>query len=774
MIKSLWRLSKTRTKHGLQKSSLRSFFATAVAGLKPRSFVTTSQEGSQDDRILRQVFDSQNFWYDFSKKSTAGAGASSCALFQNKFLTKPEGFLRYAQVTQVRCQKIVDYVLTASSIEAYTSIPGKLDLLSDSLCRVLDIADFVRATHPDARFQEAARQAYIHLFEYMNILNTTPGLNAQLRKAASTPAISLAWNEEEKTVAQTLLRDFSQSAIDLPKDKRQRFVDLSSQVKRMGSEFVEAIAPNKRYLDLDASQMEGMDPLIIGKYRNGRRKVSLPTMGEVPHAALGSVRDENARRKIYIAGRQCSRDNIQRLEELLQTRAKVASLSGYQSYAHMSLSDKLAQSPEAVNSFLTALSADNAQKVAQELAQIRKMKVQDCALAEVQPWDLVYYRNRFNSTHNSKSRRSDFIAAYFSLGTVMQGLSRLFSRLYGIRFVPRETTWGETWNHDVRRLDVVHETEGHVAVLYCDLFSRLGKTPNPTHFTLRCSRLISPSEVAEAHDSAHEANDGMAISSPNAHNQCYQLPIIALVCDFPQPANPLSPTLLTFQDVRTLFHEMGHAIHSILGRTTLQIVSGTRCPTDFAELPSVLMEYFAADSSVLALFARHWETDAPLPYQMVQDDLQRGRKGEGFHMETQILFSLLDQAYHSSMPLSMGDHFDSTQVFFDIYDKYGSVREPRETSAQGLFGHLVEYGGTYYSYLFDRAIAGKLWKEVFRNGNDYGGVDREAGERYKQEVLKWGGGRSGWACISGVLGDERLKEGGEEAMEEVGRWGVQE
>ena len=774
MIRSLCWLSGTSTPRALRThASRRSFAAESLSagGWKagPRA---TRQAGSLDDRVLRQIFDSPRFWHDFSTGPAAKPGSSGHALFQNRFLTEPKGFLRYAQVTQARCQKIVNYILNATSNEAYVSIPRKLDLLSDSLCRVLDVADFVRATHPDDRFQKAATQAWAYLFEYMNVLNTTPGLNAQLRKAVSTPEIVKAWNEEERTVAQNLLRDFAQSAIDLPKDKRDRFVDLSSQAKQTGSEFVDEMAPENSYLDLDASQLKGADPLVLRKHGSGRGKISLPTVGDTAYLALGSVQNESVRREIYIAGRQCPERHLQKLEKLLLTRADVASLSGYQSYAHMSLSDKLAKSPEAVNSFLTALSADNAPAVTQEVAQMRKLKMQDRGPPEIQPWDVRYYMNKLNASIYSKSRKADFMPAYFSLGTVMQGLSRLFSRLYGIRFVPRETTAGETWNSDVRRLDVIHETEGHVAVLYCDLFARSGKTPLPTHFTLRCSRLISSSETAEANQSPQEANDGMAISSPDANNQCYQLPIIALVCDFSHSPNQQSPVLLGFQDVKTLFHEMGHAIHSVLGRTSLQIVSGTRCPTDFAELPSVLMESFAADPSVLALFARHWETDMPLPYQLVEDALQRSKRGQGLETETQILFSLLDQAYHSSLPLTMGDQFDSTKVFFDVYDKYGSLREPRETSAQGFFGHLFEYGGTYYSYLFDRAIAGKVWREVFRNGKDGGGVDREAGERYKEEVLKWGGGRNGWACISRVLGDERLSEGGEEAMKEVGRWGV--
>ena len=771
MIKSSWPLSRQCTQYTTcQFIQCRPFPKTATirGGLHTLQY----HDSNHNDNSLRQIFDSQRFWLDFSQRPTSDAAIPRHGLFQNHHLTNPQGFLRYAQVIQARCQSIVEDVLSASSTEEYVSIPRKMDLLSDSLCRILDPADFVRAAHPNASFREAAAQAYAYLFEYMNVLNTTPGLNAQLRKAVSTPEIARAWTEEESIVAQILLKDFSQSAIDLPANERDRFVDISNQMKQIGSEFIEDMVPTRKHLEFNVSQLKGMNPLLLGNRGIGWTKASLPTFGESSYAALASVQDESVRRDIYIAGRQCSQNHIWKLEKLLQTRAELASLSGYRSHAHMSLSDKLAKSPEAVDSFLNALSADNAPFVAQELMHMKKLKEQRFGLSEIQPWDLIYYTRKLDSSTYSKSRRHDFIAAYFSLGTVMQGLSRLFSRLYGIRFVPRETVPGETWNSDVRRLDVFHETEGHVAVLYCDLFARSGKTSNPTHFTLRCSRRISSSELAEMRYSPQEANDGMAISSLNADKECYQLPVIALVCDFPQPSNQHSPALLAFQDVKTLFHEMGHAIHSILGRTSLQVVAGTRCPTDFAELPSVLMEYFASDESVLALFARHWETDAPLPYQMVEDAIKMNKEGQGLQIETQILFSLLDQAYHSSLPLTMGDRFDSTKIFFNVYDKYSSVREPRETTAQGLFGHLVEYGGTYYSYLFDRAIAGRLWKEVFRSGRDGGAVDRKAGERYKEELLKWGGARSGWSCIAGVLKDEKLKDGGEKAMEEVGRWGV--
>ncbi|MCJ1273437.1 Mitochondrial intermediate peptidase [Puttea exsequens] len=770
MIRSLWRLSTSYLRQPFRRCPPQRLLAvatTATAVQKPPLDASiTSHARDRDDQTLRQIFDSHNIWKSFSKASRP---ALRQGLFQNSYLTEPSGFFRYAEDIQRRCQSIVQKVVLASSTEEYIAIPRQLDLLSDLLCRVLDVADFVRVNHPDTRYQAAASQSYAFLFEYMNVLNTTPLLKTQLQKSLDTPEVSAAWSTEERIVAQILLKDFSRSAIDLPRSTRQSFVELSNTTKELGHKFEENMAPRRGHIELRMNQLKGMDPTLLANYSNGRGQVMFPTVGNAAYAALQSAEDEGVREAIYVHGRQSTVAQIQILERLMETRVELARVTGFQSYAHMSLTDKLAQSPEAVNSFLNALSEDNAPRVNRELGDMRALKRKQDPSADIKPWDVNFYRHRLNGTTQNKFRKPDSVHAYFSLGTVMQGLSRLFSRLYGIRFVAREAAPGEAWNDDVRRLDVHHETQGHVAVLYCDLFARAGKSPNPTHFTLRCSRRITLEEITEATNSPQQVNDGMAVSSITRGGAAYQLPTIALICDFPHPPNSCTPTLLNLSDVSTLFHEMGHAIHSILGRTSLQIVSGTRVPADFAELPSVLMEFFAADRSVLNLFARHWETDAPLPYELVDESLQKRKRGQGLQTETQILYSLLDQAYHSA---DVTSDFDSSKVLFNVYDHYGSLREPRDTFPQGFFGHLVEYGGSYYSYLFDRAIAGKIWRELFRGGNEGGGIDRAAGEQLKEEVLSWGGGRNGWECISGVLGDERLKNGGKEAMEEVGRWGV--
>ena len=751
--------------------------AQAVAVSANGRIKSPNEAVNHDDQTLRQIFDSHHVWSVWSSKKTP---KSHTGLFQNHYLKSPSGFQQFASITLARCQKIVAKVLAASGAKDYQEIPRDLDRLSDSLCRVLDLCDFVRSTHPDALFVDAADEAYQMLFEYMNVLNTTPGLDKQLKTAWTDPSVVALWGEEEKSVAQILLRDFSKSAIDLPEDKRRRFVTLSSEINRLGSTFVAEMAPAKSTLVLNSSRTHGMNPNLLARISDRWGRAQLPTVGDISTAALRTIHDEATRKEIYIAGRTSAQDQITLLETLMQQRADLARLCGYPSYAEMSTSDKMAKNPEAISSFLTTLSHHNNTAVSDELRGLAMQKTADtgektngfCA------WDREYYRSRQARQMLSRARRPDFISAYFSLGTVMQGLSRLFTRLYGVRFVPQETRPGETWNPDIRRLDIIDETEGHIATVYCDLFARAGKNPNPAHFTLRCSREITPLEIAEAAQATPEvepiiaANDGMPTSHSPTTGILHQLPVIALICDFSTPSSPLSPTLLSFRDVQTLFHEMGHAIHSILGRTTLQVVSGTRCATDFAELPSVLMEHFAADATVLSLFARHWETDVPLPYEMVAERLAVDRKGQGMDTEHQILLALLDQACHS--PLAIKPDFDSTKIFHDIYARYSGLPEPPETTAQGFFGHLVEYGGTYYSYLFDRAIAGKIWHDVFNSGRGDGAISRENGEVFRQEVLKWGGSRDGWKCVAGVLGDASLAEGGAEAMKEVGKWGVKD
>ena len=732
-----------------------------------------------DDDCLRAIFDYPGFWKNFSQR----AGGVSVGLFRNAFLKEPNGFLAFAHVSLRKARAVVGRVLTASSVAEYRLVVRDLDRLSDILCRVLDMADFVRVTHPDIYTQRMASRAWDMVYKYMNELNTMTGLHDQLAVAMANPDVTAFWSEEEKAVAEVLKLDFSKSAVNLPQRSRDLFVSLSSEISMVGSNFVQEMAPDQPVLQLPSSGLFGMDPVQARDLTHGG-KVHLPTLSGQAALALRTVQDPGTRKLIYYASRTADRRSVGMLEHLMKLRAELANLSGFESYGHLALRDRMmASSPEAVDQFLRALAESNKPKAEEEMAELLAEKKKAYPRATtLDPWDKDYYSDLVRRRGRPLGRQGDLLSPYFSLGVVMKGLSKLFNNLYGLRLVPTQPLVGETWHPDVRRLDVMSDTEGRVAVLYCDLFYRPDKSPNPAHFTLRCSREITEAEMAEVWEQSKNdpempefgnpaiaANDGMAFSKRN--DTVKQLPTVALVCDFPQPLNRGDqPALLTFFQLETLFHEMGHAVHSILARTSFQTVSGTRCATDLAELPSTLMEYFAADADVLSEFARHHQTGEPLPYRMVAQKVSQAKRFEASDTENQIILAMLDQALHSSWAAQTP--FDSTEIFHTIQKTFSSAPpDPPGTRWQGFFGHLSGYGSTYYSYLFDRVLAQRVWDVVFAGGQNGAALKRENGERLKENLLKWGGGRDPWRCLSELLQDERLEGGGEQAMALVGSWG---
>jgi intermediate peptidase len=629
----------------------------------------------------------------------------------------------------------------------------------------------------------AATNAYSAMYEYMNQLNTTTGLNNQLMKASSIPEVYNSWTEEERRVANILIKDFSKSAIDLTENERKQFVAISNDIAKIGQEFVDSMAPRRSHICFANGRLKGLSPGFINSVSRFGTAI-IPTTGHETVTALTHADDPEVRRDIYVANRTAAKSSVTRLEEMLLSRSRLAKLTGYETYAHMALSDKMAKTPDAVYQFLSALQSDTQPLVQAELRELQNLKnshiSSDDASGRIYAWDKDYYIHRLTQQMQRGIRSPDNLSSFFSLGTVFQGLSRIFSRLCGIRFVAREMLPGETWHEDVRRLDVIDDNGRNVAVVYCDLFARNGKHSNPCHFTLRCSRAILPEELSEAStedgpfaDVMSAATDGSAYSVDQQTSTVYQLPTIALICSFNQPNSSgfssESPALLSLRQVQTLFHEMGHALHSILGRTRLQNVSGTRCPTDLAELPSILMEYFALEPSALGLWARHWASDQPLPYDLVEEQLQARNRMQGLDIEGQIMMSKLDQALHARAWHNDNMSLDSTAVYHSISSQT-SLPDPLETAWQGFFGHLFCYGSMYYSYLFARALAGRVWHSVFADGRQ--ACDRRAGERLDKELLRWGGSKDAWQCVAGLLQEDRLADGDEISMAMVGKWGV--
>lgn len=213
---------------------------------------------------------------------------------------------------------------------------------------------------------------------------------------------------------------------------------------------------------------------------------------------------------------------------------------------------------------------------------------------------------------------------------------------------------------------------------------------------------------------------------------------------------------------------------AMIGRTDYHNVSGTRCATDFVELPSILMEHFVSSPQVLSSFSAHHRTGRALPSDILTTILSERKRFSALETSTQIMMAALDQQYHSiSSPNSNSNtkvHIDSTELLRKAHENFNVIPHAKGSSWQTSFGHLFGYGATYYSYLFDRSIAAKVFKEKFSMDP----LSRESGEEFKDKLLRWGGGKDPWEMVGSVVGGEEVMRGGEKAMETVGEWGIEE
>uniref|UniRef100_A0A3B5R269 Mitochondrial intermediate peptidase n=1 Tax=Xiphophorus maculatus TaxID=8083 RepID=A0A3B5R269_XIPMA len=486
-------------------------------------------------------------------------------LFGVPELSCPEGFQAATQTALKNTELLLHRACSCSpgveTVECF-------DQLSDGLCKVADLADFIKVAHPDPAYREAAEKTCIDIGTVVEKLNTNVELCKSLKNLLDNAKVVAELDPDTKRVAELFMFDFEISGIHLD-DKLRK----------------EAVALHVKLLDLS-------NEFLIGSHVPNRiAKSAIPKHLQVLFASDGSFiqigglhadsPDDLLREIAYRIYLYPNADLMECLEELLKCRYKLAKLVGYDSYGHRALKGTMAKNPETVMSFLQLLTDKLSQRTAKDFQMMRDMKKKlNPRNAELMPWDHPFLSGVLRAERYNIE--PSLYSPYLSLGACMEGLNNLFSQLYGVSLMSEHPGPGEVWSEDVRKLAVVHETEGLLGYIYCDFFHRRDKPHQDCHFTIRGGRWCQETDQ-------------------------YQLPVVVLMLSLPHPTKS-APTLLTPGMMENLFHEMGHAMHSMLGRTRYQHVTGTRCATDFAEVPSILMEYFATDYRVISQFARHFET----------------------------------------------------------------------------------------------------------------------------------------------------------------------
>ncbi|TBU49921.1 mitochondrial intermediate peptidase [Dichomitus squalens] len=718
--------------------------------------------------------DDTNLIAFFDQPYAPQSSTSPTGIFGHHMLTMPSAFVALADSTLRRAQLLTDRILRArESRQELSRVVKNLDRLSDMLCGVIDLAELLRNAHPDQAWIQSADEVYEKLCEFMNVLNTNVGLYEILRDVLSDEEVVGSLSTEAYQTALIFWRDFEKSGIDLPPAQRERFVSLSTEILVLGRQFLNETAAPRPPARIQWSELEGVKDLGMGARLRLQAQVTKRDLLVYPGSLqaqmiMRSAPAEEPRRKVYMAANSSTPEQIEVLERLLRARGELARLVGKESFAHMTLTDKMAKSPENVQYFLKALmdyTRPYARRALRTLSIRKQAHLKTTPYPIIQPWDRDYYCP-------PEPPVPPLSLPPLTLGTVFMALSRLFHALYGISLRLSNVSPGEVWHTDVRKLEVVDETLGVLGWIYADVFARIGKPSGAAHYTVRCSRRTDDDndevdlQYANEHDHAmvqlsQRFEEGKRFKFPG-EGVTYQLPVVVLLCDFMRPTVAGGPAVMEWHEVLTLFHEMGHAMHSMIGRTDYQNVSGTRCATDFVEFPSILMEHFLNSPTVLSLFKHDGATILRNPGSHSEDPCR------AIDTHTQILLAVLDQAYHSADALTPS--FDSTAILAELYGTSGLIPYVPGTSWQTQFGHLFGYGATYYSYLFDRAIASRIWRKLFAPDP----LDRHMGERLKSQVLSFGGGKDPWEMVGTLLESSKLQRGDADAMTEVGRWKIED
>lgn len=571
----------------------------------------------------------------------------------------------------------------------------------------------------------ALRGAYGEAIEKLTDHSTELGQNRALFEAVRAlhaRADFAALDRAQRTVVEDSLRGFRLSGVALESPQRERFAAIQNELSKLGTEFGNAVldATDAWTRPLTEAELAGLPEsaraMLAQAAAEKEREGFLATLkSPVVTAILTYADDRDLRAEIYRAsGTRASDqgpnagefDNSQRIERILALRHEAAQLLGFASEAHLSLADKMAGTPERVLGFLRDLAA-RARPVAQrELEELRSFARDTLGIGDLQPWDVAY------ASEKLRQQRFDFseedVKPYFPLDAAIAGLFAVAERVFGVTLRQREGV--DVWHPDTRYYDVL-DADGSVrAGFYVDLHARSGKKGGAWMDTCR-----------------NRYRDGGAL----------HVPVAFLVCNFAAPT-PELPSLLTHDDVVTLFHEFGHGLHHMLTEIDLPAVGGiSGVEWDAVELPSQFMENFVWKREALDLFARHWKTGEALPDVLLRKMIAARDFQAGLFLVRQLEFALFDFRVHLEFDPARGAR--ALEILDEVRREVAVIVPPAWHRFPHAFTHIFSggYAAGYYSYLWAEVLSA----DAFSAFEEAGIFDTAVGTRYRREILAVGGSR---------------------------------
>jgi peptidyl-dipeptidase Dcp len=526
----------------------------------------------------------------------------------------------------------------------------------------------------------------------------------------------LSLNPEQTTLLEKTYKSFVRNGARLGKIDADKLRVIDQELAQLSLQFGEhVLAETNKFVHLvdQVTELEGLPQgaleaaaqLAAEKGNSDRWAFTLDYPSYIP--VMTYAKNRALRKTLFMAfNTKCAKgdalDNQEIIRQLVTLKQQRAQLLGYESHAHFTLEERMAKSPETVFEFLNSLlekAKPKAELDVQEVAALAKKLDQ---LEVLEKWDFAYYSELLKKEKYALDEEE--LRPYFSLENVISGVFATASRLFGLRFVAKLEI--PVYHPDVTAYEVYDRDNQFLSVFYADFFPRPGKRNGAWMTSYR-----------------GQFKEGNVDHRPH----------VSIVCNFTKPTKS-SPSLLTFNEVTTLFHEFGHALHGMLARGVYESLSGTSVFWDFVELPSQIFENWCYEKECLDLFAKHYQTGEVIPAELVEKIKKAANFQQGYMTLRQLSFALLDMAYHSQDPSQIGEIKGFEKEILKDTELLPSVEATRISTS---FSHIFQggYAAGYYSYKW----AEVLDADAFELFQEKGVFDNETSASFEKNILSAGG-----------------------------------
>ncbi|MDD2820872.1 MAG: M3 family metallopeptidase, partial [Flavobacterium sp.] len=561
--------------------------------------------------------------------------------FNTKYNTAPfskiknEDFLPAFQKGIELAKAEIDAIVRNPIKPTFENTIEALAFSGDVLDRISSIFFNLNSAETNDEIQKIAQEVSPLLSEFGNDVRLNPDLFARV-KTVYEQREKLNLNAEQTTLLDKKYKSFSRNGANLSEDKKNQLRAIDKELSKLSLQFGENVLAETQAYQLHItteSELAGLPEGTVEAARSLAKSqekegwiFTLDYPSYVPFVTYADNRE--LRKKMAIAfgakGFQNNEfDNQEIVLKIAKLRFDRAQVLGYASHAHFVLEERMAESPEKVKTFSTDLLEKAKPAALKEFTQLTAFAKELHGIEQLEKWDGAYYSEKLKQQLFSLD--DEILKPYFQLEKVLDGAFAVAQKLYGITF--EETVEVDKYHEEVKTYEVKDEDNQLVAVFYADFFPRKGKR-NGAWMTSFKSQYIKKGSNERPH--------------------------ISIVCNFTKPTET-KPSLLTFNEVTTLFHEFGHALHGMLANTTYPSLSGTSVYWDFVELPSQIMENWCYEPEALALFAYHYETGEMIPMELVHKIKESASFQEGMATMRQLSFGLLDMGWHAQNPSNIKD-----------------------------------------------------------------------------------------------------------------------